>query len=278
MGNDGFHFEGFNFSDAAIIFLRIRDCEGLTCRGSGLYLKNCSASYVIGGYWNNNGGYGVQAETCGQVRLLALAFEKNQNLQKSPSSNTFSVQLRLTSCHGFSVLGCHFEDFANSYSGTALKTCICVENCNGGIIQGGTISNPASPPAPGNAGSRGIFVGSLSRGIGIAAIEWANVDTLININHFSDTNTGCMIWPQSQPTIDSTTAGQIDIPSGNGNVAFPSTTRTSGIGAGVVVPQIDGTTRDSLPSDFLQGGLLIYNSSTGKLNFFDGSSWKIVSS
>lgn len=36
--------------------------------------------------------------------------------------------------------------------------------------------------------------------------------------------------------------------------------------------------RDAIPANKLQAGLVILNSSTGKINFYDGSAWVAVTS
>jgi len=267
LGNDAFHFEGANAGDAAVIFLRLRDCEAATCRGSGFYIKNCVATYALGGYLNGNRRFGAYCETSGQPRFIATVFENNQ---AAGTSASFDSQLRLKGCHAFTVLGCHFESFANN---SQAMTAITVEFCAGGMV-GSTVFYLGA----GVAGSRGIFIVSTSRAILVNPNNWSLVDKIVEVNA-SDNNTDCVILPQF-PTTDANSAGTISLPDqdGNGNFAFVPTTKTSNIGAGILLPRITTTTRDNIPAGILQRGVVVYNSTTNKLNFYDGTAWRAVTS
>jgi hypothetical protein len=264
LGNDGIHIDG---NASAVIFLHITDCQVVACRGSGLYLKNCSSSYVQGGYLTANRKFGAYIETCG-IRLIAVAFENNQ---AAGASNDYDAQLRLKLSHAFTVLGCHVEEFDNNANA---KTGVSIENCVGGHFGGGYLGN-----ATGVAGSRGIFISSASRGIVVGPNQWSYVDMLVEIKA-TDNNTGCIIMPQLTVNMDANTAGTISLPDqdGNGNFAFVPTTKTSNVGAGILLPRVTTTVRDAIPSGILQRGLVLYNSTTGKLNFYDGTAWRAVTS
>ena len=86
--------------------------------------------------------------------------------------------------------------------------------------------------------------------------------------------------PQQPQNMDANTAGTISLPDadGNGNFAFLPTTKTSNAGAGLLLPRVTTTVRNAIPAGILQRGLVIYNSTTGKLNFYDGSAWRVVTS
>ena len=110
---------------------------------------------------------------------------------------------------------------------------------------------------------------------------WAYVDTLVQINAPADGNTGCMVLPQVVNAFDVTNArATITLPDedGNGNFAFVPTTKTSNVGAGLLLPRVTTTARDSIPAGILQRGIVLYNASTGKLNFYDGTAWRVVTS
>jgi hypothetical protein len=59
---------------------------------------------------------------------------------------------------------------------------------------------------------------------------------------------------------------------------FPMTTATNASPAGINYPALTTTQRDNIPTAFKTAGTLLYNTSTGQFNYWDGSSWKVVRS
>jgi hypothetical protein len=57
---------------------------------------------------------------------------------------------------------------------------------------------------------------------------------------------------------------------------FPGGATATAVAAGINLPQVTSTARDSIPTAFKVKGALIYNSTTDKLNFWNGSAWRVV--
>src|SRR5262249_8636362 len=92
----------------AVLLVSITDCEVNTCGGNGVTLRHVTTTPILDGYYHDCRGYGLYAEASG-VRLFGAAFEHNQ---LGPSTSDVAAQVRLKLCHGFTLIGCHFEEFA----------------------------------------------------------------------------------------------------------------------------------------------------------------------
>jgi hypothetical protein len=262
--NDGLHIDGG--ANNAILIVRIADCIANGCDSTGLDLRRCTTTYVLGGYFQSCKHFGIYAEAAYGLRIVGAALEQNQS---SGASNDYDSQLRLKLCHPFTVLGCHFEEFNNTTS----KTAISVENCRGGEIATSLfIKNTA-----GVTGLRGIFINGGSQNITVGSNTWTYIDTLVSIKP-NDSNVGCLVSQQNPFSTDANARAIVSLPDAdqNGNFAFLPTTKTSGTGAGLLLPRVTAVIRDSIPSDIRQRGILLFNSTDNQFNTYDGSRWGMV--
>lgn len=267
LGDDAFHFEAANASDAAIIFLRIKDCEASNNGGSGLYVRNAVSTIVDGGYFAGNMNFGAYVETSGGTDFRSVAFEGNNKAPVDEASTDFDVQLRLKSSHAFTIDGCHFETFDEDPRLGVRKTAVTVEECYGGRISASTFGNDTTVP-----GSRGIFIVSGSKAIHVGPNHWSHVEKLVEIRP-DDRNTNCVIMPQAVQHYDPAHPPRVVIPDEDraGNFAFMPTFPTSNVGAGVLLPRTTTAMRDSMEG---RSGLVVYNSDEGRLNVHDGRAWQ----
>jgi hypothetical protein len=175
--------------------------------------------------------------------LIAVAFENNQ---AAGVANDYDAQLQLRLSHAFTVIGCHIEEFDNNPNA---KTGVSIVNCVGGHFGSGYFGNAA-----GVVGSRGIFINNNSRGIVVEPSQWNFVDMLVEIKA-SDNNTDCIIMPQIPVNVDANSSATVSLPDqdGNGNFALVPTTKTSNVGAGILLPRVTTTVRNAIPSGILQG-------------------------
>ena len=197
---NGIHIDGG--AQQAILLVRIADCEANSCAGNGLDIRNCTTTYVLGGFYHGCRHFGIYAENSFGIRLIGTALEENQT---AGTSSDYDAQLRLKLTHAFTVIGCHFEDF--SQAGRAAKTAISVENCRGGQISTSGFGNNGQ----GVSGSRGIFIQGGSQNIEVGVNTWSMVDTTVSIR--SSDASGCVVQPQNKYKTDARAAGSIAIPS-----------------------------------------------------------------
>ena len=180
----------------AILLVTISDCEVNDCKGNGITLKHASTTSIMNGYYHDCRGFGLYAEAAG-VRLFGPAFEHNQ---LSGTSNDFQSQVRLKLCHGFTVIGCHFEEFADE--ARPARTAITVENCRGGQVSSSVFVKNGT----GVGGSRGVLILGGSRDIDVGSNAWTLVDTLVAVRGEA-ANPGCQVRPQAPLKTDARAAG-----------------------------------------------------------------------
>lgn len=186
----------------AVLLVSLVDCEVNTCGGSGVVLRHTTTTYLLGGYYHDCRGFGLYAEASGGLRLLGTAFEHNQ---LAGISNDYDAQLRLKLCHGFTVLGCHFEEFSDS--ARPARTAITVERCLGGQVSSTLfVKNGAGVP-----GSRGVFILGGSRDIDVGTNSWTLVDTLVSVRG-TDENPDCDVREQEPLRTDAGAAGIVSKP------------------------------------------------------------------
>lgn len=180
----------------AILLVTISDCEVNTAGGSGVVLRRLTTATIRDGYYHDCRDFGLLAEGAG-VRLLGPAFEHNQ---LGGTSNDYHAQVRLKLCHGFTLVGCHFEEFAAAARPS--RTAITVENCWGGQVSSSVfVKNGA-----GVAGSRGVLILDGSRDIDVGSNAWTLVDTLVAVRGAA-ANPGCLVRPQAVLKADAHAAG-----------------------------------------------------------------------
>ena len=183
-------------AQSAILLVSITDCEANSCRGNGITLRHTTTTTVMNGYYHDSDGFGLYAEAAG-VRLIGAAFEHNQ---LAGTNSDYHAQVRLKLCHGFTVLGCHFEEFASE--SRPARTALTLESCRGGQVASSLfVKNGA-----GVRGSRGVLILGGSRDVDIGANSWSFVDTLVAIRG-ANANPGCIVRRQSPLKADARAPG-----------------------------------------------------------------------
>ncbi len=191
----------------AIMQVSITDCEINSAGGNGVTLRNTPVTSLRGGYIHDCRGFGLYGEAALGVRLFGVAFEHNQ---LEGRSNDQDSQLRLKLCHGFTVIGGHFEEFS-SVSRPA-RTAITIENCRGGQLS----SNVFMKNAARISGSRGILIHGASQDIDVGSNSYWRVDTLVAIRS-GDGTQRCSVRHQNSldgagdsPTVATGTGSAVD--------------------------------------------------------------------
>lgn len=272
MGDDGFHLEGSwnNRAGYKIERLTLDDCKSLYNWGDGLEILRANGPRVTGGIYAHNKKRGVAFISCEEARIDNADIESNQ---RSAASAT-EAQLYLETAIGFSVTGCHFENFAGQDSesrGTSRRLAMGVTASKGGYIGANTFGLSSRV-----RGSRGIYLWyGDDTGIVIAPNVWGFVETLVEVQD-SPTITSCIVMPQTVTDVDSS---KVLVPetAGRGHVILPTTTNTSNVAAGIVLPKLSEASRKGMSPPARGGtqreGLVIYNSDRRQLQHWNGTRW-----
>src|SRR4029077_4902167 len=182
-------------AQSGVMLVTIADCEVNTCGGSGIVLRHTTTTSIMNGYYHDCREFGLYAEASG-VRLFGAAFEHDQ---LGGTSNDFHAQVRLKLCHGFTLVGCHFEEFADA--ARPARTAVTVENCWGGQVSSSVfVKNGAGVP-----GSRGVLILGGSRDVDVGANAWVFVDTLVAVRGAA-ANPGCIVRAQTPLKRDASAA------------------------------------------------------------------------
>jgi len=298
MGGDGIHLEGYNAGPGAIDHCMIQDCRVTSCQGHGLYLFWGAATYVLGCQFNYNFGYDryydfdtagvtiissdVRVYSCEFVNNLDPSYPQGTYVPSKQSSHTvvpipnYNTQLRLKSCSSIGVIGGHFEDFSILNGTTPVfTTALGVEDGGGGIISGCAFGLGNGQ----HTGTRGVFLISYTRGVMVAGNKFDWVDKIVEVAT-SDNCLGNVVQANmvgSGNTTDARSLVVLPDVDDNGNIAALPTTPTSNVDAGMLLPRVTTSTRDGMVSAYsgttIPRGLVLYNSSTSRLNVWDGTNW-----
>jgi len=183
-------------AQSAVMLVTISDCEVNSAGGSGIVIKHATTTSVMNGYVHGCRSYGLYAEASG-VHLFGAAFEDNQ---LAGTSNDQQPQVLLKLCHGFAVIGCHFEAFAAE--ARPARTALAAVNCWGGSVSSCLFVKNGG----GVTGSRGVLILGGSRDIDIGANSWTFVDTLVAVRGAA-ANPGCTVRAQTPLKTDARAAG-----------------------------------------------------------------------
>ena len=274
MGGDGFHLEGTNTGNGAIERVTFDDCQSDYNRGAGLLILNAIGPRVVGGRYRTNGRAGISLLSCNDPQLYNVLLEENQAEARGYSD----AQLYLECPIGFSVVGCHFENFAGRSSlprgSNQRRTAIGVTAGQGGYIGSNYIGNDFA-----TSGSRGIYIWhGDDRDIVIGPNRWTATDSLIVVANLP-TITSCVVMPQAI-SLSLGLAGLIVVPEDpdRGHLVMPATRPDSlGVTAGIALPRLTPKARDAMTSlpngGTRREGLVIYNDGDKRLNHWDGKRW-----
>jgi hypothetical protein len=271
MGNDGIHLEGKD-GKWDPIRVKIEDCHAAFNARHGLYARHVNQLRIEGGGYWGNWNKGAHLMSCPAVHVSGTTFESNQKggVKADPLA---AAQLFVENCGGFQVSGCHFEGFVdNARSG--VRTAVTI-NSPGGYIGDCYFHGVASKP-----GSTGIHVGWESHSVVVGSNEWSYVDKLVEVADLPTTKS-CTVLPQAV-TYSTGVASRIVIPDApdRGHVAVVPTSHTSNVTGGIGVPRISDAVRKAMrpasAGGTLRKGTLVFNETSGKLNYWDGSEWREV--
>jgi hypothetical protein len=271
MGHDGIHLEGKDgrWDPVGVV---IEDCSSVYNRRHGLLAFQVNQLDVRGGAYGGNWHKGASLQSCPVAHVSGTAFESNEKPGCGLDSLA-AAQLFVEGCGGFQVSGCHFEAFNNRGGSTTAVTI----NSPGGYIGENYFASGASPGSQPH-GSVGIYLGWESRSIVVGANEWCDVDKLVEIADLP-TTTSCTIMPQNVAP-KSVSESKLVVPDApdRGHLMVVPTAHGSNLTAGWALPRLSKKVRDGMTplaaGGTLRRGLLIFNESTGKLNFYDGKMWR----
>jgi hypothetical protein len=188
MAADGIRIEGGDLGANAVILTTLSDVMCVGCLGNGLVLRNGVVISVVRGYYNANRAAGIFAEAVGSLRLDQVSLENNQDRPRVDAPE-YDTQLRLKLCHGFSLLGCYFENFASAIAGRA-TTAVTLENCRGGELQGCYFVQGAYAP-----NSRGVLALGGSSSITFGVNTYDQVGTTLELED-TDVAQSHVVFPQ----------------------------------------------------------------------------------
>jgi hypothetical protein len=270
MGNDGIHLEGKDGSWDPV-GVSIEDCNSVYNARHGLLALHVNQLNVRGGAYDGNWHKGAQIQGCPAVHIAGTTFESNEKTGVKVDSLA-PAQLFLENSGAFQVSGCHFEGFANK-DGSG-QTAITINSRGGYVGDCFFFSNGIAP------GSTGIYVGWESHSVVIGPNDWAHVDKLIEVADLP-TTTSCTVMPQNVSESKGV-ASKVVIPDAadRGHLLVVPTSNVSNVTAGLGLPRVSQGARNAMTpaaaGGTLRKGLLIFNDSTGKLNYWDGASWREV--
>ena len=268
MGNDGIHLEGKDgISDP--VGVTIENCNSIYNRRHGLLARYVNQLDVRGGAYRGNWHKGAQIQSCPAVHVTATTLESNQKAGAGVDTLA-AAQLFVEDSGGFQVSGCHFEGFANK--GGSSATAVTINSCGGYIGENYFYINRES------RGATGIYIGWSSQSIVVGANQWCWVDKLVEVADLP-TTISCTILPQNVAHW-ARAESRIVLPDApdRGHLMVVPTANGSNLTAGLALPRLSKGKRDAMSSlaagGTLRAGLLIFNDSTGKLNYYDGSAWR----
>lgn len=182
---DGIHLEGGDLGVHSIQLATIRDCHVVECGGDGVRLRNAVTTTVSGGFTHENGRCGLVADDAPSLVVDHLAIEHNQ---RAPGAPRDAAQVVLRACHAFRLSSPYVEDYA---AAGGPVTGVRIENCWGGVIEGGFFTNPAAVP-----GACGIRLGRGTNAVQVAGNAFDLADSMVVLaNDPSCTNNA--ILPQA---------------------------------------------------------------------------------
>jgi hypothetical protein len=277
LGDDAIHLDAE--ANIGFTWISVTDCSAINNYGHGLVVKRASGLCVMTSTFFNNWKRGVSLEDCTAPQLIDVGIDSN-NRQNATLHDPRESEVALITCPGFLVTGSHFENFNSSFPHTGLY----VYNCFGGYVGSCSFGNDSKVGKL--IGARGIYVNteapdySRSSGIVIGPNTWAGVDTLVSIKPRPEI-TSCTVFPQAIAP-QNNAAAKLAIPEGDdlGHVAYLPTSELSNVTAGVMLPRIKQSTRDAMRpaanGGTLRQGLLIFNTTSKKLNVWDGKGWREI--
>jgi hypothetical protein len=267
MGNDGIHLEGKD-GKYDPVGVSIQDCNSVFNRRHGLLAIHVNQLDVRGGGYDGNWRKGAQFQNCPAVHVSGTTFESNSKGGTGVDSLA-AAQVFVENSGGFQITGCHFEGFTNRGGST---TAVTINSCGGYIGENFFYADPATH------GARGIYIGWDSRSVVVGANEWAWVDKLVEVADLP-TTTSCTILPQNVAPY-SRSESKVVVPDAadRGHLMVVPTANGSNLTAGWALPRLSKKVRDGMTplaaGGTLRRGLLIFNDSTGKLNYYDGKAWR----
>jgi len=276
MGDDGFHFTGTNTGEGSIERLSLDDCSAEYNWGDGVEVVSAIGPRIQGGRYRENAKCGILLRDCNDPQAFNVLLEGNQRLAKAASD----AQMCLEGPVGFSVIGCHFENFAapsaNATTNGVRRTAIAVTAARGGYIG----SNDIVTSQAYVSGSRGVYIWyGFNRGIVVGPNHWAGLDKIVEIQDVN-TITSCVVMPQA---VDVTRGVpyRVVVPEAvdRGHLIMAST-GNSNLTAGIQSPRLSAARRDSMQAPANGGnrreGLVLYNDDAKRLNYWNGAAWSTL--
>lgn len=269
MGNDGIHLEGKDGTWDPV-GVSLDDCNSVYNTRHGLLARYVNQLNVRGGAYHGNWNKGAQIQGCPAVHVAGTTFESNQK-QGARKDTLAAAQLFIENSGGFQVSGCHFEGFANP--GGSSQRAVAI-NSSGGYVGECFFSGNGSTL------STGIYVGWSSHSVVVGTNDWSHVEKLVEVADVP-TTTSCTVLPQNV-SYSADAAARIVVPDAadRGHLLVVPTSNGSNLTAGLALPRLTKQTRDAMKpvsaGGTLRKGLLIFNETSGKLNYWDGTAWREV--
>jgi hypothetical protein len=267
MGNDGIHLEGKD-GKYDPVGVAIEDCNSVFNRRNGLAARHVNQLDVRGGGYDGNWRKGALFQNCPAVHVSGTTFQSNSKGGAGVDSLA-AAQVFVENSGGFQITGCHFEGFTNP-GGSA--TAMTVNSCGGYIGENFFYADSKTH------GATGVYIGWDSRAVVVGTNDWAWVDKLVEVADVP-TTTSCTILPQDVVSYSKSEARVVvpDAPD-RGHLLVVPTANGSNLTAGWALPRLSKRVRDTMTplaeGGTLRRGLLIFNESTGKLNYYDGKAWR----
>jgi len=245
--------------------LTMRDVSIYGCKGHGFYLKLVASLDISESWTTNNHLCGGYLEDCGNGVVQLAAGANGVGL----TSTTLEGQFVLKTCADIMIQGGNYEGFTPN----TVKNAIVLLGSRGCVVGGNEFDNPRIPQ---NAGSRSIYLRDGSYGNTILSNLHADVDKMVEIDNAAN-DVGNMVLAQACQGGDANGPGKVVLPTGGRNFAFP-TNLAGGFndrkGVGLLLPSMPNVT--TIDASVVQNGLLVFDSSDGKLKLRTGGAWVIV--
>jgi hypothetical protein len=270
-GNSGIRFAGNNYG----IEMMFKDCRIYGCRGPGIYLNLCNVVKfinVISSVCRGDKVSGVGGSSFGFVGCAELSLDTctAESSGQSLSHASYDGYVVLENCHNAQINSVHIEDQGEA----AIRNGIILNACKSATVQSCGIGFPAGA---GSATSIGIHILNNSKGNMILTNEFGNLNSAVKIDSAAN-DFGNIVMPQEINASDASTPGKIVLPAGGRNFAFYNNL-TAGLGdnkgVGMLLPSMP--TVAAIDSSVVQEGLVVYDSTAGKLKVYassGGVGWK----
>jgi hypothetical protein len=288
MGDDGIHLDGQGTSDRVFVFVTLRNCSSVLCRGNGLYVHFANMLRVDGSYFSGNYLCGAKVNPA-EVHFQGCGFENNcksnqSNLQSPDYIDTvFDGQAFVKDCPISRFDACHWETFTGANQ-PRNKRGLTIVNSPCCVVGNSWFFNAQEDASIEQRGIFATYPGGGSLACVIFPNYFSNVKTAIEIDAAGGSAArDCAVFPQ----FIQVGTGDLKVPWGKQNSGMvtlgkPYATTEPGVSKLRSAMFLPVVTTGELPTPgtpeekAAQVGLVVFDSQVGLLVMWNGTTWQPI--